>query len=127
MNLRIRVLAGFLAAAACAPLLAQAPAQKAPPAKGTPAGKAPARVYYDTYQASHRLRLRRETCMRDEDMVEQYCVKRCQTGYLAVGSGVPRECRSEKPLPEGQLPSGGRVQENPTPAPPRPAKAIPGA
>lgn len=128
MNLRIHALAGLLAAAASAPLLAQAPASKAGAApKAAPAGKGPARVYYDTYQASHRLRLRRESCMRDEDMVEQYCVKRCQSGYLVVGSGVPRQCRSEKPLPEGQLPSGTRIQQNPLPAPPAPAKAVPGA
>ena len=87
-----------------------------------------ATLYYDRYEASQRLRLRRDTCMRDEDMVEQYCVKKCMAGYLVVGgAGVPRECRGVKPLPEGQLPQAYRRQPGIQPVPPPQSKSAPGA
>jgi len=131
-----KAIAGLIAAASAAAAFAQAPAPKASPApKAAPAKAAPAapakgapRAYYENYQASQRLRLRRETCMRDEDMVQQYCVKRCKPGFLTVNAGeAPRHCRSEKPLPEGQLPTGAPMEQKPLPAPARPAKPIPGA
>ena len=109
-------------------------AQQAPkPGPYAPAQAAPAQrsatLYYDRYEASQRLRLRRETCMRDENMVAQYCVKKCMAGYLMPGgsTSVPRECRSAKPLPEGQLPQAYRRQPAVQPAPPPPSKSAPGA
>ncbi len=101
--------------------------------KGAPAQQAPAQkqatLYYDRYQASQRLRLRRDTCMRDEDMMAQYCVKKCQEGYLIVGGPeeLPRQCRSEKPLPAGELPKPFRTQPAIQPVPPPTGKAVPGA
>jgi hypothetical protein len=99
-----------------------------PPAQQPSAGKQAA-VYYDSYQASHRQRLRRESCMRDEDMIAQYCVKKCQPRYIIMTSGdtVPRQCRSEKPLAPGSLPQPSRAQQAIQPVPPPPSKRVPGA
>ena len=112
--------------AAAAGLTASQLYAQAAPQKAAPAAKSPGRVYYDSYEASHRLRLRRETCMRDEDMAAQYCVKKCRAGYRPT-SQVPRQCLSEKPLPAGQLPMGGQVQRaSPPPPAKQPAKPVPG-
>jgi hypothetical protein len=86
-------------------------------------------LYYDRYEASQRQPLFAETCMRDEDAVSHYCVKKCKAGYVAVEpKSTPRQCRSEKPLPPGQLPQPYRRQEAIQPVPPpRPATKIPGS
>ena len=128
------VVLGAAASLAAFPLHAQsAPkAQTAPKMQAAPnaptAKSAPGRVYYDSYQASHRLRLRRDTCMRDEDLSAQYCVKKCRAGYLVTNAGqVPRQCRSEKPLPPGQLPVADQVQHGIPVGPVKlPAKPVPG-
>jgi hypothetical protein len=125
-NLTLRGCMAALALGAAAGLAAsQLYAQTAPKAQA-PVVKNPGRVYYDYYQASHRLRLRRESCMRDEDLAAQYCVKKCRAGYLATNAGVPRQCRSEKPLPPGQLPVGGQVQRGIPVGPIAPTKPVPG-
>jgi len=111
-------------------------AQQSPPAKpspGAPAQQQPAArqgtAYYERYEASQRQRLRRETCGRDEDTVAQYCVKKCQKGYILVGGNtLPRQCRGEKALPPGQLPQPYARQPAQKPAPPPPSrKGAPGA
>lgn len=124
----LRHIAAAALATAAAGLTASELYAQAAPQKAAPAAKSPGRVYYDSYEASHRLRLRRETCMRDEDMAAQYCVKKCRAGYLVANAGqVPRQCRSEKPLPAGQLPTGGQVQRaSPPPPAKQPAKPVPG-
>ncbi len=106
----------------------QTGAAKVPPApQGAPVKKPAATLYYDNYQASQRLRLRSETCMQDEDMMAQYCVKKCEAGYLVVsGKDLPRLCRSEKSLPPGQLPQALRIQKANPPPPPPPSKPTPG-
>jgi len=92
----------------------------------SPAKKTAAQVY-DRYQASQRLRLRNVGCMEDEDMVAQYCVKKCQAGYIAMsGSALPRLCRGQKQLPPGQLSSGIRVQRADPPKYSPPSKPTPG-
>lgn len=120
MKMPLRTLAAT-AAAACLCSAAAALAQQ-------PAGKNPQRVYYDSYEASHRQRLRRDTCMRDEDMIQQYCVKKCEKGYINVsGTAVPRVCRGEKPLPPGQLPQPYHRQSGIQPVPPKRTAPVPGA
>jgi hypothetical protein len=53
-------------------------------------------------------------------------VKKCRAGYLVMNAGqVPRQCRSEKPLPPGQLPTAGKVQRAVMP-PVKAAKPVPG-
>ena len=118
-----------VAVAVGAAILAAATSVAAQTSPSRAATKRPARVYYDHYQASHRQRLRRETCMRDEDFIGKYCVKKCEKGYVTDNpTQVPRDCRSEKPLPEGQLPQGGKVQRGiVTPPPRRSEQAPPGA
>ena len=82
---------------------------------------------YDRYQASQRLRLRNVGCLEDEDMVAQYCVKKCLAGYIAMsGSTLPRLCRSQKQLPPGQLSSGIRIQRADPPKYSPPSKPAPG-
>lgn len=123
-----------LVGAACLCLAGSAPAQQQKPkapALGTyslPAGKNPPRAQYSSYEASQRQRLRRDTCMRDEDMVKQYCVKKCAKGYIvSSGASLPRVCRTEKPLPPGQLPEPYHRQTGIQPVPPPPSKPTPGA
>jgi len=120
-------LAVAIAAALLLPPAAFAQAKKPPdpmplnqiPQSKSAAGKPPA-TYYDIYQASHRQRLRRESCMRDEDLNAQYCVKKCRDGYVALsGQQIPRMCRSEKPLPPGQLPTGDQVERGTVVIPPK--------
>jgi hypothetical protein len=66
--------------------------------------------------------------MKDEDLVRQYCVKRCSKGYVnTTGSNVPRNCRGEKPLPAGVLPQPYARQPAQQPAPGRKSKPAPGA
>jgi hypothetical protein len=86
-------------------------------------------LYYERYEASQRQPLFAETCMRDEDSITRFCVKKCQAGYVAVEpKSTPRQCRSEKPLPPGELPQSYRRQEAIQPVPPpRPSARIPGA
>lgn len=120
MKMRLRTIAAA-AAAACLCSAAGALAQQ-------PQGKNPPRAYYDSYEASQRQRLRRDTCMRDEDMLQQYCVKKCGKGYLNVsGAVVPRVCRGEKPLPPGQLPQPYHRQNGIQPVPPKRTTPVPGA
>jgi len=126
----------ILLAAAAGLVLAAGPAQAQAPAK--PAAKAaapvpqaqpqPGRVYYDTYQASQRQRLRRESCMKDEDLQGVYCVKKCRDQYAVMsGQQLPRMCRSLKPLPPGELPVANQVQKGVAPGPqPMPSKPVPG-
>jgi hypothetical protein len=122
--------AALAAAALLSPLIAWAQAKKppdpmplnqAPPPKaGTAAAQ---KSYYDTYQASYRQHLRRESCLKDEDMVEQYCVKKCRDQFIpASHTQVPRICRSVKPLPPGQLPTAFEVEKAKITIPPK-AKA----
>ena len=94
-----------------------------------PAARKPeARLYYQEYQASHRQRLRRETCLKDEDLVRQYCIKQCGRGYVnTTGSNVPRNCRADKPLPAGVLPQPYAQQPAQRPTPPARSKPTPGA
>lgn len=109
-------------------LEAQGPAGKPAPKPGAGAAekKKPATLFYERYEASHRQRLRRDTCLRDEDLIAQYCVKKCRAGFVVVNPGaVPRECRSAKPLPEGQLPPPYRRQEAIQPVPPPAIKPQP--
>jgi hypothetical protein len=86
-------------------------------------------LYYERYEASQRQPLFAETCMRDEDSITRFCVKKCKAGYVAVEpKSTPRQCRSEKPLPPGELPQSYRRQEAIQPVPPpRPSARIPGA
>ena len=110
----------------CAVLLAWSAAAAAQQPKA--AAQKQATLEYDRYQASQRQRLRRDTCMQDEDIAAQYCVKKCQTGYIVAGGpDLPRQCRSEKPLPVGQLPSPFRIQPAIQPVPLPPSKPVPGA
>lgn len=125
----------LLAVGAALSWTAAAGAQQQPQIKGTtkppavqPAVRKPAAELYDRYEASQRQRLRRDTCMRDEDMAAQYCVKKCQAGYVVTsGSDLPRVCRSEKPFPAGALPQAYRRQPAIQPVPPPPSKQVPGA
>jgi hypothetical protein len=109
-----RLIAALVFAASAAGAWAQAPAKKAPPA------------VYDEYQASQRMRLRRESCGRDEDPVAAFCVRRCERGYLARSqSTLPRRCRSLQPLPPGSLSQGVRRQLGTPPVPPKPSNSAP--
>ena len=98
-----------------------------PPAAPAAAPRAPAPAYV-VYEPSRRQRLRRESCMRDEEMSGRFCVKQCERGYVAIDSpdGIPR-CRSQKPLPPGQSAPPVRKEQAPPPKPMAPAKAAPGA
>ncbi len=113
------------AAAAGAALWVSCVGAQQPPAKNAPGSKPASQkrqtVYYDFYEASQRQRLFAESCMRDEDSITRYCVKKCKAGYIAVDQRItPRQCRSEKPLPPGQLPEPYRRQEAIQPVPPPP-------
>jgi hypothetical protein len=75
-------------------------------------------LHYDIYQPSERLRTRRDTCLRDEDMKGAYCVKKCEKNFVAVGNGRPPRCRSTEPLAPGVMPSAIRIQTAAQPLPP---------
>jgi hypothetical protein len=127
---RATALAAGMAALGILPAQAQTPAK--PAAKATPAPQVrpqvqpQSRVYYDSYQASHRLRLRRESCMRDEDLQAQYCVKKCRDQYvIANGTEIPRQCRSAKPLAPGQLPTADQVERGTVVIPRKPSGPVP--
>jgi hypothetical protein len=75
-------------------------------------------LHYDIYQPSERLRTRRDTCMKDEDMKGAYCLKKCEKNYVAVGNGRPPRCRSVEPLAPGVMPSAIRIQSAVQPLPP---------
>ncbi|MGH8765029.1 MAG: hypothetical protein ACRET8_04880 [Burkholderiales bacterium] len=109
------------------PAQAQTPAKPAAKATPAPQFQPQGRVYYDSYQASQRQRLRRESCMRDEDLQAQYCVKKCRAQYvIANGRELPRQCRSAKPLPPGQLPTANQVQKGTVAIPAKPARGVAG-
>jgi hypothetical protein len=111
---------GALALAA-ASAWGQAPAAKPAPQAG---------MVYDRYQASQRLRLRAESCMRDEDSSGAYCIKKCASGYVSLDSPPPgaRICRSARPLGPGQIQPPLRKQLGVQPAPPKPsATPVPGS
>ena len=105
MKFAVLLAAGICAALAPVP----APAQQQKPAAEKsvqPSGAA----LYDHYEPSRRQRIRRESCMRDEDDAGAFCAKRCDTGYRLVPGSKPPLCRSVKPLPPGQKPGPVRRQ-----------------
>jgi hypothetical protein len=109
-------LSGWMAGAA-----AQQPAQKKPEAQ--------ARVYYDVYEASRRFPTRRGGCQEDaEQQLGSFCVKPCKAGYVAIddAKAAVRQCRSQKPLPPGQLPVSGQKETSTRPAT-KPSAERPGA
>lgn len=81
------------------------------------------RLFYDTYEPSQRLRTRRESCASGEEYFGAYCVKQCRAGYALVPGSKPAKCRSQTPLPAGQLP--GPVRKETTTLPPAPRQASP--
>src|SRR5262245_41620982 len=83
------------------------------------------KAYYDQYEPSERQRLRRESCMRDEEPIGPYCVKQCQKGYVLVAGSKPPRCRSLEPLPSGQLPGPVRKQVGVQAPPPGPRQPPP--
>ena len=117
-----RALPALALALAAASAAAQAPAYKPPPPQ-------PGMVY-DRYEASQRLRLRAESCMRDEDALGPDCVKKCSSGYVTLDSPPrgPRICRSERPLGTGPFQPPPRKQTGVQPEPPpEPKNVKPGA
>ena len=68
------------------------------------AAKGAARVYYDIYEPLQRRRLRKESCMKDEDAVGASCVKKCLPSYELKAEFRPMRCQGTKPLPPGVLP-----------------------
>ena len=116
-------------AAACALALAAASAWAQVPQSQKPQAPIPGMVY-DRYEASQRLRLRAEVCMRDEDATGPNCVKQCATGYVTLDNppSGPRICRSERALGPGQVQPAPRKQIGVQPVPPRkPSAPVPGA
>lgn len=116
-------------------VLSQQPAAKArqadtnSPGKSSPgraAAKAPQdKPVYDVYEPSQRLRTRRQECMRDEEPLGAYCVKKCQSGYQSETSGRSARCRSIEPLPPGSVPTPVRKEIGTQPSLPEPAKPRP--
>jgi hypothetical protein len=95
--------------------MAGAAAQPAP-AKKTP--EVQARVYYDLYEASRRFPTRLGGCQEDsEQPLGSFCVRLCKAGYLALDDAKAglRQCRSQKPLPPGQLPASGQKETSTQP------------
>jgi hypothetical protein len=121
------------AAAAWLPAFAQQqPAPKAGAPKPAPQlqikSQAATGGDYERYEASHRQRLRRESCGRDEDLVKQYCIKRCERGFINTsGESVPRVCRGAKPVPAGVPVPPYRKQFGERPPPPKQVQSRPGA
>lgn len=125
---RFVVLAGLFAMAAAAHSQTQQP-QKSP-AKKSNELKLPARTYYDAYEPLQRARLKRESCMRDEDSIGAYCVKKCLPSYELKSEMRPMRCQGTKPLAPGVLPGPVRsdigVQKMPS-QPDAPPRSKPGA
>ena len=90
----------------------------APAAMAQQKAAAPDNLHYEIYQPSQRLRTRRDNCSSDEDIRGAYCVKKCDTSYVAFGNGHPPRCRSIEPLPPGVMPSAMRVRTGAQPLPP---------
>jgi hypothetical protein len=87
----------LLAVAACAGLwTAAGTAQQRPAAK-----EQQPKLAYDMYEPSQRLHTRRQGCLRDEEMLGAYCVKKCDAGYQMQTAGKQVRCRAVKPLPPG--------------------------
>ena len=110
-------LSGWMAGAAGQP----APAKKTPEVQ--------ARVYYDVYEASRRFPTRLGGCQQDsEEQLGSFCVRLCKAGYLAIddAKAAVRQCRSQKPLPPGQLPASGQKETSTRPAT-KPSAERPGA
>ncbi len=78
-----------------------------------------ARLFYDTYEPSQRLRTRRENCTKDEEYFGAHCVRKCRTGYALLPGSKPAKCRSLTPLPAGQLPGPVRKEVGVQPLAPR--------
>ena len=134
----------FLAAGVCAATWTSFAAAQQPPAKTVPEKKAPARPsttapsnvppaakalqnkpQYDVYEPSQRLRTRRQECMKGEDSVGAYCVKKCQTGYTMEVRGKQARCRAINPLPPGAIAGAPRKEIGVQPKLPPPAKPEP--
>jgi len=132
---RLAALALGAALAVCAALAAAqqpAPQQKAAPQKATPQQQLErqqaAKVYYDTYEASRRRHARAAGCQPEsEDMSGAYCVRKCRTGYVATDDKKTsqRQCRSQKPLPPGQLPVSGQREVSTQVVPKLPRTPLP--
>jgi hypothetical protein len=122
---RLRIL---LVAAGALGLVAGAGAQQAPQKggaqKAAPA-KPPGRVYYDIYEPLQRTRLKKESCMKDEDSVGAYCVKKCMPSYELKSDIRPMRCQGTNPLPPGVLPGPIRTDIGTQPMPVPPAKPRP--
>jgi hypothetical protein len=87
------------------------------------AAKPPARVYYDAYQPLQRPRLKRESCMKSEESVGAYCVKKCNPSYVLKSDMRPMVCQGTNPLPPGVLPGPMRAEAGVQPIPPVPENA----
>ena len=132
---RLAALALGAALAACAALCAAqqpAPQHKAAPQKATPQQQLErqqaAKVYYDTYEPCRRRRGRAAGCHPEsEDMFDAYCVRKCRTGYVAIDDkkASQRQCRSQKPLPAGQLPVSGQKETSTQVVTPVPRAPLP--
>jgi hypothetical protein len=110
-----------LAAGLCALAAgAQAQAPQKPAAQKPAAAKPPARVYYDIYEPLQRPRLKRESCMKGEDSVGAYCVKKCNPSYVLRSDIRPMRCQGTNPLPPGVLPGPIRSDVGIQPMPPQP-------
>lgn len=97
---------------------AQKPGATKPAAQQPALAKPPARPLYDVYEPLQRPRLKRESCLKDEDSVGVYCVKKCNPSYELKSDVRPMRCQGTIPLPPGMLPGPIRseVGEQPMPA-----------
>ena len=117
MTRRGRTLALLAAGRCLAAEATVAPAQqRTPAAPAQPSG----RIYYDQYEPSRTPQLSRQPCLRDEEAVGGYCVKKCKQGYRLVPDSNPQRCRSIEPLPPGQLPGPIRRETGQQPKLPPP-------
>jgi hypothetical protein len=121
-----KAVALFVLTACASAVVAQTPPN--PTARKPPAILS--KTYYDIYEPSQRIHMRRETCAKGEISSGAYCIKACQPGYV-VQEGSPVKCRSVNPLPPGSLPSyEGRKEIGVQPAlkpPDKPLNIKPGA
>ena len=124
-----RAAATVLAAVAAGGLAMPAGAQTVSPAKPSNVLTLPraTHAYYEEYRPSRRIRMRRDGCLRSEDMRGAYCVQKCDRGYHAVDEANPPLCRSQFPLPAGEGPHPVRDQVGVQPPLRRPATAAPSA
>jgi hypothetical protein len=86
------------------------------------------KVYYDVYEASRRFPTRSGGCQQDKEQpLGSFCVRLCKAGYVATddAKAAVRQCRSQKPLPPGQLPTAGRKETSTQPAA-KPSASRPG-